>query len=128
MNINHIALWAKNIELVKEFYCRWFGAVAGERYHNPVKKFTSRFLTFPDGGASLELMNIPEIIDPDVAKRFRGYGHIAVSLGSREKVDEMTRQMHGAGIRILEQPRTTGDGFYESVIADPEGNAIELTV
>lgn len=128
MNINHIAIWANDLELLREFYCRWFNATAGERYHNPRKDFTSYFLTFPDGGASLEIMNVPEIVSRDMEGKYRGFCHIAVSLGSKDAVDEMTERMCGAGIVILGEPRTTGDGCYESVIADPEGNIVELTV
>lgn len=128
MNIHHIALWAKDIELLKEFYCRWFNANAGEKYHNPKKDFTSYFLTFPDGGASLEIMNVPEMIDRNTADKLKGFCHVAISLGRKEKVDEMTERMRNSNITILGDPRTTGDGCYESVIADPEGNIIEITV
>lgn len=128
MNVNHVAIWAKDIELLKEFYCRWFGAIAGERYHNLRKNFTSCFLTFPDGGARLEIMNVPEIMDRSGENKLRGLCHIAISLGSKEKVDEMTMGMRDEGITIIGEPRTTGDGYYESVIADPEGNVVELTI
>lgn len=128
MNINHIAVWAHDIGRLKEFYCRWFMAKAGERYHNPRKNFTSYFLTFPEGGASLEIMNVPEIIGRQAGEKIKGFCHIAVSLGSKEKVDEMTERMRSAGIAVLGEPRTTGDGCYESVVADPEGNIVELTV
>ena len=37
MRIEHIALWAEDIERLKDFYVRYFGATAGDRYHNPVK-------------------------------------------------------------------------------------------
>lgn len=128
MKINHIAIWAGNIDSLKQFYCRWFDAVAGERYHNPRKNFTSYFLTFPDGGASLEIMNVPEIIDRKTPDKFKGFCHIAISVGSKEKVDDMTEQMRDSGVTVLSEPRTTGDGCYESVIADPEGNTVELTI
>lgn len=128
MNVNHVAIWARDIELLKEFYCRWFGAVAGERYHNPRKDFISYFLTFPDRGARLEIMNVPEIKDRGSTDKFKGLCHIAISLGSKEKVDEMTELMRNEGITILGEPRTTGDGYYESVIVDPEGNIVELTI
>lgn len=128
MRINHVALWADDIELLKEFYCHWFKASAGERYHNPLKKFTSYFLAFPGGGASLEIMNVPDMIDRHDSARYKGFCHIAISLGDKKQVDEMTELMRNAGISILGNPRITGDGCYESVIADPEGNVVELTV
>jgi Lactoylglutathione lyase and related lyases len=128
MNISHIALRTDNIELLKDFYCRWFNAVAGERYHNPGKNFTSYFLKFPDGDASLEIMNMPGIISRDAGGKFKGLCHLAISLGSKKSVDEMTEKLKNAGVPVLGEPRATGDGFYESVIADPDGNLLELTV
>lgn len=128
MKINHIALWADDIERLKDFYCLWFGAKAGELYHNPRKHFSSYFLTFPDGGASLEIMHRPETTGRDRSGNHTGYCHMAVSLGSKEAVDATTERMRSEGVKVIGEPRTTGDGYYESVISDPEGNLIELTV
>lgn len=126
MHIDHIALLADDIELIREFYTTNFNAVAGARYHNPVKGLTSYFLTFPDGGAKLEIMNLPGVTGRSGG--VKGLCHIAISTGSRERVDELTERMHSAGTMIIGNPRMTGDGMYESVIADPEGNIVELTV
>ena len=102
--------------------------MTGERYHNPQKKFTSYFLTFPRGGVRLEIMNGPEIIDRDSTVKLRGYSHIAISLGSKERVDETTELMRRAGIAVVGAPRTIGDSYYESVEADPDGNLVVLSV
>lgn len=128
MNLNHIAVWAHDIELLKDFYCRWFNATAASEYHNPRRGLTSYFLSFPDGRAMLEIMNGPEITDIDASKKLRGYCHIAISLGSKDAVDKFTDRMRYNGVTIIGDPRTTGEGLYESVVADPEGNIIELTV
>lgn len=128
MKICHAAIWAADIELLRNFYTRYFGATAGARYHNPAKVFTSYFLTFPDGGAALEIMNVPGIIDRGSSGKIMGVCHLAISVGSKERVDEFTERMRADGVRILSNPRTTGDGYYESVIADPEGNIVELTI
>ena len=53
--------------------------------------------------------------------------HIAISVGNKEKVDLLTNLIRNKGYEIIGEPRTTGDGYYESVIADPEGNHIEIT-
>lgn len=128
MDINHIAVWAHDIELLKDFYCRWFKATAAPRYHNPKRGLTSYFLSFPDGGAKLEIMNEPDITDAEAGQKLRGFCHIAISVGSKEAVDGFTERMRSGGVTILGNPRTTGEGMYESTIADPEGNIVELTV
>ena len=57
-----------------------------------------------------------------------GFTHLSFSVGSKEKVDRLTQQMFSEGTPIVGQPRTTGDGYYESVVLDPEGNRIEITI
>lgn len=129
MHIEHLAIWCKDIEAMKAFYVLWFNASANSKYYNPSKQFSSYFLSF-EKGVRLELMEMPGVISTEVVldKQFTGLAHFAVSLGSAEEVNRLTEAMRNAGIKILGEPRFTGDGYYESVIADPEGNRIELTV
>ena len=129
MHIEHLAIWVKDIEAMKAFYCNYFHATANEKYTNSIKQFQSYFLSF-DGGPRLELMQMPSVYSSnnDVYAQFMGLIHFAVSLGSKEKVDALTSQFHNDGFEVLDGPRTTGDGYYESVILDPEKNRIELTV
>ena len=102
-------------------------AVPNEGYHNPRTDFRSYFLTFGEG-ARLELMNKPGMSDlPKPAVR-TGYAHIAFSVGSREKVEELTARLKADGYEVLSGPRTTGDGYYESCVLAVEGNQIEITV
>jgi len=56
-----------------------------------------------------------------------GLAHFAVSVGTKERVNSLTEKFRENGIRIIGDPRTTGDGYYESIISDPEGNLIEIT-
>lgn len=127
MKIEHIAIWAKDIEKVCEFYREYFGGTVHPVYHNPAKQFTSRFITFDDG-ARLEIMHRPDIKISTPGEERIGFAHLSFSVGSREEVDRLTRQMSNDGIEVVGQPRTTGDGYYESVVLDPEGNRIEITV
>jgi lactoylglutathione lyase len=129
IKIEHLAMYVHDLERMKSFYELYFGAKSGERYHNPTKQFTSYFLAF-DAGCRLELMHktsVPENANSN-NKEYVGLIHFAISLGSKEKVDELTQQLRTDGYPVIGEPRTTGDGYYESVIADPEGNRIELTV
>ena len=138
MKIEHVAIWVKDIDKVCEFYRKYFGGVVQPLYHNPTKQFTSRFITFDDG-ARLEIMHRPDInvgtlteSNVGTTKMFHvehfGFAHVSFSVGSKEKVDCLTQQMSDDGIIIIGQPRTTGDGYYESVVLDPEGNRIEITI
>ena len=73
-------------------------------------------------------MNKPEMEDMEKPLNRTGYAHVAFSVGSKEKVDELTIRLEAAGYEVSSGPRTTGDGYYESCIVAVEGNQIELTV
>ena len=127
--IEHIAVWTNDIDRLASFYAEYFGATVGAKYANPSKGFESRFLTFQDG-ARLELMKTstlrPVAHEPGVQRM--GITHLALSLGSESRVDELTATLGAAGFTVADGPRRTGDGYYESVILDPDGNRLELTV
>lgn len=124
MNIHHIAIWAADLEQMKVFYQRYFHCSVSEKYVNLTKGFSSYFLIFA-AGSKIELMHKREIAKQQ-GNVSTGYAHLAVNVGSRNQVDSLTQQMESDGIKIAGQPRITGDGYYESVVLDPEGNRIEL--
>jgi lactoylglutathione lyase len=128
IKIEHIAIWVKDLERMKEFYVKWFDFQSNEKYTNPKKGFSSYFLSQGQENCRLELMTRETELFTASQHDLYGWAHIALSLGSKEKVDSLTKQMEEAGINCVGQPRWTGDGYYESVIEDPEGNKIELTV
>jgi lactoylglutathione lyase len=129
MHIDHIAIWTTDLERLKHFYARFFGATAGDKYVNARRGFESYFLTF-DSGARLELMHIAGLpaAQRDHTAPVAGYAHLAIALGSTARVDALTAELRAAGFIVLGEPRWTGDGYYESVILDPDGNQLELTV
>jgi lactoylglutathione lyase len=129
MNIEHIAIWAKDIEILRAFYEKYFGASSSHRYGNDKKGFASYFLGFKTG-ARLELMQMDSLIESgkDPGQNYFGFAHLAFSVGSKELVDQITEQFRRDEHEILDGPRTTGDGYYESVVLDPEGNRLEITV
>ena len=127
MKIEHLALWVRDLEGMKNFYERYFQAKAGELYHNPVKQFTSYFLSFEEG-CRLEMMHRPDIAANLNTAEHHGITHFAMSVGSKAKVDSLTEQLRQDGYTIAGEARTTGDGYYESVVLDLEGNRIEITV
>ena len=125
--INHIGLFVKDIEATKSFFEKYFGATAGEMYHNPKKSFSSYMLSF-GGDAKLEIMTRPALAETEGNAGRYGFAHVSLSVGSKEKVDSITQRLMEDGYRHHDGPRTTGDGFYESAILDAEGNIIEITV
>lgn len=126
--IEHIALWVDDLDALGAFYARAFGAQIGPRYVNASKGFASCFLTF-ESGARIELMTTsrlsPTRHEPGAQRM--GLTHLAISLGSEQAVDDLTARLRTEGIAVLDGPRRTGDGYYESVVLDPEGNRIEIT-
>ncbi len=127
MRIEHIAMYVNDLEKAKDFFINYFGAVSNDGYHNKSTDFKSYFLSFEDG-ARLEIMNKPQMQDEEKIMNRTGLIHIAFSLGSKEKVDALTELLRTDGYTVISQPRTTGDGYYESCILGIEGNQIEITV
>jgi len=127
MRIEHIAMYVNDLEDARDFFVKYLGGHSNDGYHNKNTGFRSYFISFEDG-ARLELMNKPGVAETDSSREHTGYAHIAFSVGSRERVDELTEILRGAGYEVKSGPRTTGDGYYESCIAAIEGNIIEITV
>lgn len=127
MKIEHIAIYVNDLEAAKVFFVKYFGAVPSDGYHNPITDFRSYFLSFSDG-ARLEIMTRPGLDDIEKSPFRTGYAHIAFSVGSKERVGELTRELNADGYEIVSKPRVTGDGYYESCIIGFEDNLIEITV
>lgn len=129
LKIEHLAIWVRDLEKSRNFYENYFGLTSGEKYVNPKKQFSSYFLSFHGQSTRLEIMHKPDIAEPsnDRSTSF-GLTHFAVSVGSEEKVDQLTSLLQADGYVVVGQPRTTGDGYYESVVQDPDGNHVEITV
>lgn len=125
MRIEHVALWTRDLEVSRAFYVRYFGGTAGEKYTSTRRPFESYFVTFADG-ARLELMTLATLAAPNTTESV-GWAHIAFAVGSREQVNHLTEQLRQDGYIIQSEPRLTGDGYYESVVLDPDGNAVEIT-
>jgi lactoylglutathione lyase len=127
MRIDHVALFCKDLEQMRQFFLDYFEAVSNELYHNPRTGLRTYILTFPNGGARLELMQRPDTLDADPSKPNIGFIHVSFAVGSKETVDAKTIELRDAGYQVMSGPRTTGDGYYESCILGPEGIQIEIT-
>ena len=121
--IEHIAIWTRDIEVMRAFYSEALGGASGRLYENRVTGFKSYFMSFGEG-PRLELMHQPGRAPSSTPA---GGGHIALALGSRAAVDEAIATLRQRGVLVESDPRVTGDGYYEAVVLDPERNRIELT-
>ena len=126
MKIEHIALYVNDLEAARDFFTTCLGGKSNDGYRNPRTDFRSYFISF-DNGARLELMTKPGMMDQEKPLNRTGFVHVAFSVGSKERVDELTEELRTAGYEVVSGPRTTGDGYYESCIVVIEGNQIELT-
>ena len=127
IKIEHIAIWTDDLETLKNFYVKYFNATSNELYTNTGKQFQSYFLSF-SSGARLELMKRPDIKAIDRSHEYHGFCHFAASVGSKDNVLELTERLRSDGYQVVGEPRHTGDGYFESVILDPDGNRIEITM
>jgi lactoylglutathione lyase len=126
--IEHVALWVRDLDSVCDFYARYLGAKVGSRYENPAKGFASRFLVF-EAGARIEVMTTTSMspVELEHGAHRMGLTHLALAVGSESEVDRLTNRLRADGHAVLEGPRRTGDGYYETVVLDPEGNRVDLT-
>ena len=129
MRIEHIAIWTWDLERLKKFYTEYFNCIAGKKYHNESNGFESYFLSF-DNSARLELMQMPSIPNNlnDSKIQYEGIIHIAISVGSKKNVVEITKKLRSDEYTIVSEPQTTGDGYFESCVLDSDGNRLEIAV
>jgi lactoylglutathione lyase len=126
--LEHVAMWVHDLDRVCAFYAEHFNAKVDDLYENPRKGFRSRFITFDDG-ARIEVMTTSKLAPTEFAPGAHrmGLAHLAIALGSKDVVDVITARLKALGVPVLDGPRRTGDGYYESVVLDPEGTQVELT-
>lgn len=125
MKITHIAIWTEHLEELRDFYCTYFGGQCGEKYTNPGKRFESFLISF-DGECRLELMRRSDI-NGQIQTDQVGLAHFAIACASEDEVCALTERLRIDSFQIVGEPRRTGNGTFGSVVADPDGNLVEIT-
>jgi lactoylglutathione lyase len=127
LHIEHLAIYVRDLDAMRLWYGHWFGAQASARYDSRNQPGLSTiFLTFPGGGARIELMTHPSMSPRADGPRVAGYAHFAMRVGSRDAVHALVARMRDASVIVRGAPRETGDGYYEAVVEDPDGNLVEI--
>ena len=125
MKIAHIALWTRQLEQQARFWVSFFDGEINEKYCSQTNPgFESFFVKIGDNVA-IELMTKPGLVALTADNNRTGWVHLAISVGGAENVDRLAKRADAQGI-LVSPPRTTGDGYYEAVIKDPDGNLIEI--
>jgi lactoylglutathione lyase len=126
VRIEHVGLYVRDLERMRAFYVEWLGGRSGPLYRNPTSGFRSHFVTFASG-ARIELMSRgDETGRPHASSEHSGLAHVALTVGDREAVDALVAELAEHEVEVASRPRMTGDGYYEAVVLDPEGNRIEI--
>jgi len=129
MTLEHVAIWTDRLDLLKDYYVKYFDGLANEKYTNHKKQFCSYFITFKSG-ARLEIMsmpNIPDNINDRLVAQHKGIIHLAFGVETKHEVEQKAKQLLADGFKILSGPRKTGDGYYEFETLDPDNNRLEVT-
>lgn len=128
MKISHIALWTNRLEEQKDFYTTYFNGKSNEKYINQTKGFESYFISFDGNDTTLEIMRRIDVRESkhDENKEYIGICHFAFCVGSKDNVLELTERLRKNGFKIAGEPRTSGDGYFESVTLDIDNNRVEI--
>lgn len=125
MKIAHVALWTRHLEVQQQFWREWFNADNNARYQSRNRPGFASFFMQLKQGATIELMTLPDLAEGQPGREVTGWAHIAISVDDEQQVDKMAARAAEKGI-LVASPRRTGDGFYEAILRDPDGNLIEL--
>ncbi|HDX8893061.1 TPA: VOC family protein [Klebsiella oxytoca] len=125
MKIAHIALWTRQLEQQARFWVAFFDGEINEKYCSQTNPGFEYFFVRIGDDIAIELMTKPGLTALTADNNHTGWVHLAITVGGAENVDRLAKRAAEQDI-LVSAPRTTGDGYYEAVIKDPDGNLIEI--
>lgn len=127
MKVSHIAIWSPDIERLKSFYVMYFGAISNEKYENETYNlYSSYILTLAEGDCKIKLMQNTDMFPNPREVDQEGLTYIAISVGSKEAVEELVKRLEKDGVIIVSDPRYGEEGNYEAIVFDPDGNLVAI--
>ncbi|MGG7831615.1 VOC family protein [Klebsiella aerogenes] len=125
MKVAHIALWTRHLEQQAHFWVEFFAGEINEKYRSKTNPGFESYFVKISSDVAIELMTKPGLHDSTHDNNHTGWVHLAIAVGGTEQVNALAKRAEMAGI-LVSAPRTTGDGYYEAVIKDPDGNLVEI--
>jgi predicted enzyme related to lactoylglutathione lyase len=121
--LNWVNLFVRNLDDLPGFYSRVFGFPEIAHMRNAV------FCGLDAGGSALGFMapEVYSVLQLDEYSTPSGAGFLLnFEAGSQERVDELVAVAIAAGAQCVKAPYTTGYGWYQAVLLDPEQNVFRI--
>ncbi|WP_325082214.1 VOC family protein [Klebsiella aerogenes] len=125
MKVAHIALWTRHLEQQAHFWVEFFAGEINEKYRSKTNPGFESYFVKIGSDVAIELMTKPGLHESTHDNNHTGWVHLAIAVGGMEQVNALAKRAEMAGV-LVSAPRTTGDGYYEAVIKDPDGNLVEI--
>ncbi len=121
---NMIGLFVKNLALMVRFYHETLGVAIDWDGEGPYAEFDHEGIRF----AMYERKELPGLlgVTPAYPDGLNGTFELALNVGRPEAVDETYTQSVKAGAQPVYAPRNEPWKMRSAMIADPEGNLIEI--
>lgn len=119
-----IGLFVKDLHKMVEFYKNVVGIEIDWDGNGPYAEFKHDGIRF----AMYERNKLPVLLgqEPSFPEGINGTFELAINVGAPENVDNTFKRMVDAGAEPIYQPRDEPWKMRSSMIADPEGNLIEI--
>jgi lactoylglutathione lyase len=122
--IDMIGIFVRDIQAMVAFYRDALGFEIGWDGNGPYAEFTNKGVRF----SMYERSQLPGLLgtEPSYTEGLNGTYEIAIDLPNSSEVDRLFNQVVQQGGRPVYPPRDEPWGMRSSMIADPEGNLIEI--
>lgn len=114
--LHHVALFVKNFDACKHFYCELLGMTIAWQPDADNLYLTS-------GNDNFALHRAPEDFSP---AKHQHLDHIGFFLGSPDDVDQWFEYLRTHDVAIKATPKDHRDGTRSFYCADPDGNVVQL--
>ena len=126
VKLNHIDIWAEDIESSRKFYTRFFAGKAKRKSKVNLDQSDSYSIKFGNGPA-LELKPKNKIADlPQGASIVHPTNNLSFKFENKSQVDDLTQWILDEGYKLESNPTYLENGFYSSTVYDPDQNRVQI--